>query len=56
MKQGFIKVAASAFHGQVADVEHNTLSLSKCILDAHNAGAHLLVLPELCVTSAIRIP
>ncbi len=52
MKHGFIKVAAASIPVRVADVTHNTAAIKACAAKADEAGANLLVLPELAVTGA----
>ena len=47
MKFGFVKVAAATPRIRVADTEHNAESICACIAKAHEAGAEILVLPEL---------
>ena len=50
MKDGFIKAAAATVEISVADIRSNLLQIREKIDLAHEAGANLLVLPELCVT------
>ena len=49
MKFGFVKVAAATPRIRVADTEHNAESICACIAKAHEAGAEILVFPELCL-------
>ncbi len=51
MYDGFIKLAAGSPAVRVADCEHNASAIIRCCREAEEAGAHLLVLPELCVTA-----
>ncbi len=51
MKDGFIKAACATPDICVADVEYNTESIIKCIEEAQQNGAKIIVLPELCVTA-----
>ena len=50
MKDGFIKVAAACPELKVADVDFNTVKIMEAINEAEEAGAKLLVFPELAVT------
>ncbi len=50
MKDGFIKVAAGSVAVTVADPQKNKTAIINKIHKAHEEGANLLVLPELCVT------
>ncbi len=52
MKDGFIKVAAAQTEIKVAEVEFNKKEILAQIDRANKNGVGLLVLPELCVTSA----
>ena len=52
MKDGFIKVAAAKTEIKVAEVDFNKKEIINCIENAHKNGVNLLVLPELCVSSA----
>ena len=47
---GLVRVAAVVPQVNVADVEGNTAHIIDAVDGAVNAGAHLVVLPELCVT------
>ena len=49
MKYGFVKVAAATPKIRVADVRYNTDAIVRMIGQAKEAGAELLVFPELCV-------
>lgn len=49
MKYGFVKVAAATPKIRVADVRYNADSIIRMIGQAKEAGAELLVFPELCV-------
>lgn len=51
MKDGFVKAACATPDICVADVEYNTESIIKCIEEAQQNGAKIIVLPELCVTA-----
>lgn len=50
MKQGFVKVAAVTPDIRVADVAYNTAQICKRIDEAVEAGAKIVVFPELCIT------
>lgn len=50
MKHGFVKVASATPEVRVADTEYNTQSILAVCRTAAEAGAKLLVLPELCIT------
>lgn len=50
MKHGFIKTAAVTPDIRVADVAYNTESIIKNIDEAKEAGARIIVFPELCIT------
>ncbi|MCI8666499.1 MAG: NAD(+) synthase [Dorea sp.] len=50
MKDGFLKVAAATPDIRVADVAYNTEKICSLIDEAVDAGAKLVVFPELCVT------
>ena len=50
MKDGFLKVAAATPDIRVADVAYNTEKICSLIDEAVEAGAKLVVFPELCVT------
>ncbi len=50
MKNGFIKVAALTPDCKVADPIYNTEKIEACIDTAVEAGARILVSPELCIT------
>ena len=52
MKQGFIKARTLSPEGRVADVKFNTAKIIQAIWDSDERGVKLLVLPELCVSSA----
>ncbi|MBO5218791.1 MAG: NAD(+) synthase, partial [Clostridia bacterium] len=51
MKHGFIKVAAASPRVIVADTDANANEIIAVCRRASDAGAKLLVLPELCVTA-----
>ena len=53
MKDGFIKVAAGTPDIKVADCEYNCGEITSLIDNAHNRGAKILVLPELCITGSV---
>ncbi len=48
---GFVRVASAVPRVNVADVDFNVENIIECYNQAKNAGAQLLVLPELCVTA-----
>ncbi len=50
MEQGFIKVAAVTPKIKVADTVHNTKAICEKLEEAFQAGAKLIVFPELCIT------
>lgn len=50
MKDGFLKVAAATPDIRVADVAYNTEKICGMIDEAVDAGAKIVVFPELCVT------
>lgn len=50
MRDGFIKVMAATPDIRVADCGFNTENIIKAVHAAEDAGAKLLVLPELCMT------
>ena len=50
MKQGFIKVAAVTPEIKVADVWHNCEVIQCQMKEAQDAGAKVIVFPELCLT------
>ena len=50
MKQGFVKVAAITPDMRVADADYNTAEICKNIGEAVEAGAKVLVFPELAIT------
>ena len=50
MRQGFIKVAAATPKIVVADVEQNVATMEQQIDEAIQAGAKIIVFPELCIT------
>ena len=52
MVHGFVKVAAATPDIRVADVEGNLAECIKCIRDAAERGAKVVVFPELCLTGA----
>lgn len=50
MKDGFVKIAAGTPVVRVADTKHNCASAADIAVRAGREGAHILVLPELCLT------
>lgn len=50
MRHGFVKVAAATPDIRVADVEFNTEQICKMIDETVEAGAKVVVFPELCIT------
>ena len=50
MRHGFIKVAAATPDIRVADVDYNKGQIIKQIDEAAEAGAKIIVFPELCIT------
>lgn len=52
MKQGFVKVAAVTPKIKVADTKYNGQLMRTFMKDAQNAGAKIVVFPELSVTGA----
>lgn len=50
MRHGFIKVAAATPDIRVADVDYNKGQIIKQMDDAADAGAKIIVFPELCIT------
>lgn len=50
MKHGFVKVAAVTPLIKVADCDYNAQSIIKALEECSNAGAKLIVLPELSIT------
>ncbi|MBP3664877.1 MAG: NAD(+) synthase, partial [Tyzzerella sp.] len=50
MKQGFVKVAAATPNVRVADVDYNKAQICKCLDEALQEKAKVIVFPELCVT------
>lgn len=50
MKDGFVKIAAGIPALRVADTEYNVTSAAAVAAKAGREGAHVLVLPELCLT------
>ena len=51
MKDGFIKAAACTPGVQVADCEHNADQIIHVAKEAADAGAMVIVMPELCITA-----
>ena len=49
---GFIKVAAQSIEVDIAGVTHNKEEIIKAVSEASKEGVKILVLPELCLTSA----
>ena len=52
LKDGFLKVRCHSPEVSVADVKFNTAKIIQAIWDSAQRGVKLLVLPELCVSSA----
>lgn len=50
MKQGFVKVAAVTPKIKVADPQYNAEQIMKCLQDAYEKKAKVIVFPELCLT------
>ncbi len=50
MRQGFVKVAAATPDIRVADVWHNCGEICRQMEEARQAGAKVIVFPELCLT------
>ena len=50
MKHGFVKVAAASCDIRVADVDYNTEQICRMIDETTEAGAKVVVFPELCIT------
>ena len=50
MKQGFVKVAAVTPDIRVADVQYNTEQICRMLDETVEAGAKIVVFPELCIT------
>ena len=50
MRHGFIKVAAATPDIRVADVDYNKAQIIKQMDEAAEAGAKIIVFPELCIT------
>ena len=50
MRHGFIKVAAVTPDNRVADVDYNKWQIIKQMDEAAEAGAKIIVFPELCIT------
>ena len=50
MRHGFIKVAAATPDIRVADVDYNKGQIIKQMDEAADAGAKIIVFPELCIT------
>lgn len=51
MKQGFIKVGAGTPDLKVADCVYNADRIIQLIQEMGQAGAKIIVLPELCITA-----
>ena len=49
---GFVRVAAQSIDVEVAGVNHNKEEIIKAVVDAAKNDVKILVLPELCLTSA----
>ena len=47
MRDGYVKVAAAALDVRVADCSYNCQKILEAMDQAHEAGAKVLVLPEL---------
>jgi len=52
MYRDHVRVVAATPTIKVADCNHNAISIIELMKKAHSQGAHLLVLPELCITGA----
>lgn len=50
MKHGFVKVAAATPEVKVADPVYNSEQICKMMAEAVDAGAKIVVFPELCIT------
>ena len=50
MNHGFVKVAAVTPKIKVADPEYNASAICKCMEEAEEKGAKIIVFPELCLT------
>lgn len=50
MKQGFVKVAAVTPKIKVADPQYNAEQIMKCLQEAYEKKAKVIVFPELCLT------
>lgn len=50
MRDGYVKVAAAALDVRVADCGYNCRKILEAMDQAHEAGAKVLALPELCLT------
>ncbi len=50
VKDGFVKTAALTPHVRVADPEYNKEQIMEAMDEAAQAGAQILVFPELCIT------
>ena len=50
MRQGFVKVAAVTPKIRVADTGYNAKVICQSVKEAAEAGAKVIVLPELCIT------
>ena len=51
MRQGFVKVAAVTPKIRVADTGYNAKVICQSVKEAAEAGAKVIVLPELCITA-----
>ena len=51
MRHGFVKVAAATVKETVADPKENAARILEKIKEAERAGAKVIVLPELCISS-----
>ena len=52
MQDGFVKVAACAPRIRVADVSYNVRACADAVREVADAGAKIVVLPELCITGS----
>ena len=49
---GYVKVAAQSIDVEIAGITHNKEEIIKAVCEASSEGVKILVLPELCLTSA----
>ncbi len=50
MKYGYVKTCVASPSLRVADCAYNAQNIINCLRDAHSAGVHMLVFPELSLT------